>query len=137
MAIQVKYNRINEILGTNTLRISEDMDLSSVGLSLLSSHMLGAPVVDGHGKYLGFINESDLIKVLNENRDLNTVKAREVMNTKQELLSGSTSIDEAVRHMQEKHLHNLPVVRDGLLVTTITRHDLLRVLLDVDLGIEK
>lgn len=137
MVIQTTYKTIEEIVGTNPLRIPQDTDVLSVGLKLLSSHMLGAPVVDSRDNYVGFISESDLIKALQGRKDLSRLKAGEIMNEKLELISETTSIDEAIRHMQEKHLHNLPVVRNGRLLTTITRHDLLRILMDVGLGIEQ
>ena len=64
MVIQTTYKTIEEIVGTNPLRIPQDTDVLSVGLKLLSSHMLGAPVVDSRDNYVGFISERDLIKDL-------------------------------------------------------------------------
>ena len=134
---QNPYSSIGEIVGTNTLRIPNGMDILSVGLKLLTSHMSGGPVVDARGKYVGFISESDLLKAIEEEKDLTEVKAEDVMNTKLELISENTSIDSAVKHMRRVNIHNLPVVRNGFLVNTVTRHDLLRVMLDVSVGIEQ
>ncbi len=48
----------------------------------------------------------------------------------------STPIDDAIDLMEAKHLLNLPVVKDGFLIQTLSRHDFLRVSLGVGLGIE-
>lgn len=35
-----------------------------IAVALVSTHTAGAPVVDANGKYLGFINEFDAMKML-------------------------------------------------------------------------
>ena len=40
-------------------------------------------------------------------------------------VTDATSIDEAVNLMEDKHLLNLPVERNGKVAYSITRHDLL------------
>lgn len=47
-----------------------------------------------------------------------------------------TSIDEAVKMMEEKRLLNLPVRRNGGVTYSVTRHDLLRAWVGLGLDIE-
>jgi CBS domain-containing protein len=41
-------------------------------------------------------------------------------------VTAETTIEEAVKTMEEKRLLNLPVKRDGKVAYSVTRHDLLR-----------
>lgn len=52
------------------------------------------------------------------------------------VLENSTTIDEAIRIMREKHLHNLPITENGVLKKTITRDDFLRAWIGYGLAFE-
>ncbi len=52
------------------------------------------------------------------------------------VLENSTTIEEAIRIMREKHLHNLPITENGVLKKTVTRHDLLRAWIGYGLAFE-
>jgi CBS domain-containing protein len=48
----------------------------------------------------------------------------------------STSIRDAIRLMNEKHLLNIPVIKQGQVAYSVTRHDLLRARIGLGPGIE-
>jgi CBS domain-containing protein len=137
MAIQIRFRTLGEIMGTNLTRIQSGMDGSSVAEQLLSSHTVEAPVVDSDGRYIGSVSELDLLKAYEAGRDLTLIHTEDLTTRKVPSVNESMPIQAAIRLMEEKNLMNLPVVRDGLLVTTVTRHDLLRSLLDAGLGVEQ
>ncbi|MER3422492.1 MAG: hypothetical protein C4293_03940 [Nitrospiraceae bacterium] len=58
--------------------------------------------------------------------DLNQLKAQDIMTKIPITMHKSTTIPEAVKIMDECHLLNLPVERDGEVSYSIARHDLLR-----------
>ena len=93
-------------------------------------------MVDDAGQYVGFISEFDFLKALDSNVDLNQVTVERIMIRERIIVTANTSIDDAVRIMEEKHLLNLPVERDGTIVYTLTRHDLLRARIGLGLDIE-
>jgi CBS domain-containing protein len=137
MAVQIRFRTLGDITGTNSTRIHAGTDGSSVAEQLLSSHTSEAPVVDSDGRYVGTVSEMDLLKAFEAGRDLKTIEAEDLMTRKVPAANESMPIQTATRLMEEKNLMNLPVVRDGVLVSTITRHDLLRSLLDAGLGVEQ
>ena len=55
---------VGEIVATNTLTFRSQQNGLSIAEALLSTHAAGAPVVDAKGKYIGFINEFDVLKAL-------------------------------------------------------------------------
>jgi CBS domain-containing protein len=107
-----------------------------IAVELLSTHTPGAPVVDGSGEFIGFVSEFDLLRALEAKKDLNQLTAGDVMAKDRIAVTADTSIDEAVKIMEEKRLLNLPVKVNGKVAYSITRHDLLRAWVGLGVDIE-
>jgi predicted transcriptional regulator len=73
---------------------------------------------------------------LEAGKDLNRLTAEDVMAKERIAVTDETSIDEAVKLMEEKRLLNLPVKKNGKVVYSITRHDLLRAWIGLGVSIE-
>ncbi|HUJ79883.1 MAG TPA: CBS domain-containing protein [Nitrospiria bacterium] len=136
MNIQTRYQTISEIKSTNSMRIDDDMNAVDAVDTLLKTHKSGAPVVDQRGACIGFINETILLDAVLEGKNLKGLTARDVM-APPHTVKEDMPIESAIRFMDQHHLQQLPVVKDGKLMTTITRHDLLRAVLDLGLGVEQ
>ncbi|HMZ55575.1 MAG: CBS domain-containing protein [Nitrospira sp.] len=130
------FKTVGQIVGTNQILVNRNQNALEVAADLLTTHTPGAPVVDDAGQYVGFISEFDFLKALDSNVDLNQVTVEQIMIRERIIVTANTSIDDAVRIMEEKHLLNLPVERDGTIVYTLTRHDLLRARIGLGLDIE-
>jgi CBS domain-containing protein len=85
---------------------------------------------------VGFVSEFDLLGAIESGQDLSTVTADRVMNTNHYVADESTTIGDAIRLMNEKHLLNIPVVKQGQVAYSVTRHDLLRARIGLGPGIE-
>ncbi|WP_454062060.1 CBS domain-containing protein [Candidatus Nitrospira salsa] len=131
-----QFETVGQISGSNTMRIQRNSNGHSVAIALLSSHTPGAPVVDDAGRFVGFISEFDLLKALEDGKDLETLSAEDLMKKDRIAISASTSLREAAQLMEKNRLLNLPVEENGVVSKTITRHDLLRTMLGIDVGIE-
>jgi len=118
--------KVGQIRGTNTLILHAGQNGMLVALELLSTHTPGAPVVDGRSEFIGFISEFDVLRVLEAGKDLSKLTAEDIMVHDHISVTAETTIEEAVKTMEEKHLLNLPVKKDGRVAYSVTRHDLLR-----------
>ncbi|HJT19037.1 MAG TPA: CBS domain-containing protein [Nitrospira sp.] len=127
-------NTIGQIDATNTLYFDEDRNGMSVALDLLSTHTAGAPVVDHEGRYLGFINEFDVMRALDRGKDLNTLRAKDIMRKDRLTVTEATSISEAAKLMEEHHVVSLPVEKNGKVTYSVRRHDLLRARIGLGVG---
>jgi len=136
MINQAVHKRVSDIFGTNSIRVRPGTNAKYLSGTLLSSHMAGAPVVDEGGKYLGFISEFDVLRALRDGKDLELLSAKDIMTTHRHTVNESTRIEDAVELMEDKHLLNLPVEKDGVITHTITRHDLLRAWLGINTSID-
>ena len=127
-------NTIGQIDATNTLYFEENRNGMTVALDLLSTHIAGAPVVDNQGKYLGFVNEFDIMRALDQGKDLNKVQVKDIMRKVRLTVTESTPITQAAKMMEEHHVLSLPVERDGKVLFSVKRHDLLRARIGLGVG---
>jgi predicted transcriptional regulator len=107
-----------------------------VAVELLSTHTPGAPVLDDRGEFIGFISEFDVLRALEAGKDLNQLTAEQIMVKDRIFVTDDTSIEDAVKLMEEKRLLNLPVKVNGKVTYSITRHDLLRAWIGLGVDIE-
>jgi CBS domain-containing protein len=130
------FNKVGQIDGTQVLRFHAKQSGLAIAVELLTSHASGAPIVDSAGKFIGFVSEFDLLGVIESGQDLSKVTADQIMNKDHFVADESTTISNAIGLMKEKHLLVLPVIKDGKVAYSVTRHDLLRARIGLGPGIE-
>ncbi|BFU94409.1 MAG: hypothetical protein NTNFB02_11310 [Nitrospira sp.] len=128
------FTTIGQIDATNALWFKEDRNGVMVALDLLATHTAGAPVVDERMKYLGFINEFDIMRALDNGKDLSKLQAKDIMREVRLTVSDSTPISQAAKMMEEHHVLSLPVEKDGKVLYSVMRHDLLRARIGLGVG---
>jgi CBS domain-containing protein len=83
------------------------------------------------GKVIGVVTEFDLLRAVHEGKDLQTVKAEEIMSRTVVCAQENDVLDDIIAKMMEHHIIRLPVVgEDGKLIGVIARADLLRHLIE-------
>jgi CBS domain-containing protein len=75
-----------------------------LALQLLSGMYSGLPVVDGKSKVLGVVTEFDLLRAIHEGKDLQTVKAEDIMSKNAVCVQEDDDIDMVIAKMTEKIL---------------------------------
>ena len=96
-----------------------------LALQLLSGMYSGLPVVDAQGTVIGVVTEFDLLNAVREGKDLQTVKAQEIMGRPAVCVEEDETIDAVIAKMTTYHIICVPVVRGGKLVGVIARADIL------------
>ena len=117
---------VGQIRGTNTLVLHAGQNGMVVALELLTTHTSGAPVVDDRNEFIGFISEFDVLRALEAGKDLSELTAEDIMVHDRIAVTSESTIEDAVKIMEEKRLQNLPVKQNGMVAYSVTRHDLLR-----------
>lgn len=130
------FKTVGQIRATNQLVFRRDQNAMGIAVELLTTHTPGAPVVDERDDFIGFISEFDILRALEAAKDLNRLTAEDVMAKDRIAVTDETSIDDAVKLMEEKRLLSLPVKRNGKVSHSITRHDLLRAWIGLGVSIE-
>jgi predicted transcriptional regulator len=125
---------VGQIVATNTLTFQAGQNGLAIAVELLSTHTAGAPVVDQEGKYMGFINEFDVMKALEAGKELSNLIAEDLMRIGPVAVHEFTTIADAAQRMDEQCVLNLPVEKDGRVAYSVSRHDLLRAWIGLGLG---
>ena len=119
------YRVVADIVATSSRQFKPADSAMDVAIDMVSSGTGGAPVVGDDYEFLGFINEGDLIRAMDAGVDLKNARASDIMNTAFIGVREDTSLSSVAR-MFEMGFQILPVVQDGKVTRSITRHDLLR-----------
>lgn len=101
-----------------------------LALQLLSGMYSGLPVVDATGKVIGVVTEFDLLKAVQDGKDMQTVRAEEIMGRPPVCVEEDEPLDAVIAKMTTHHIIRVPVVRNGKLVGVIARADILSRLLE-------
>ena len=100
---------VGQIDATNLLVFYAGQNGLEIAVALCSTHTAGAPVVDANGTYLGFIKELDVMKILDEERDLSKLVAEQIMRKDRLVITPSTNISVAAKMMEHQGVLSLPV----------------------------
>jgi len=130
------FKTVGQIHATNNLVFQRNQNAMGVAVELLATHTPGAPVVDERSEFIGFVSEFDILRALEAGKDLNRLTAEDIMAKDRISVTDDTSIEDAVKIMEEKRLLNLPIERNGKVAYSITRHDLLRAWIGLGVDIE-
>ena len=117
------------IMTARVTSIDPDTPLADIARIMAAGHFGGVPVVDGEGRVVGFVSESDLMDALLEGRD-GAVPAAEFMSQPVVTVDEFDRTDEVMRVLRERAIHHLPVVRNQRLVGIITPSDVIRFLVE-------
>lgn len=145
--------KAKDIMTSGALTLEPENDVATAAKLMLEKHLNGLPVVDGSGKLVGVICQSDLVaqqKTIsmpslftildgfisfssNEEleREVNKIAATKVehaMTPNPITIEPDTSIEKIADLMVERKFYTLPVVENGKLVGVVGKEDVLKVL---------
>lgn len=153
--------KVREIMTEPVLTVTKDRTLEEVAHKMLNNRVGGLPVVDDDGKIVGMVTESDFSAkehaipfsrnyspqlfgewMSKENVEkayeaARSIQVKEIMTKPAITILEDDTVAEAVRRMLERRVHRLPVVRDGVPVGIISRHDLLKMVVQKFEGFKK
>ncbi len=85
------------------------------------------PIVDQNRRLLGIVSEFDLLRALHEEKNLASVKARDLMTPNPVTVSPDTHTMDIIQSLEAKHLIRMPVVdEEGTLIGVVARRDVLQ-----------
>lgn len=102
-----------------------DTPWKDIATALVEGGYGSLPVVDNEKNLKGIVSEYDLLKVLEEEKDVNKTKAEDIMTKNTVTVNEDTPISELIKILEDKHLIRVPVVKGSTLVGIIARRDVL------------
>lgn len=146
--------RVKDIMTRDLITVSPEMEIVQAAKLLLEKGINGVPVVDGMGKLVGILCQSDLIaqqkrfpipslftildgfipltSMKHLKREVQKIAATTVahaMIANPVTVRPETSIEDVATIMVDRNFHTLPVVDEGKLVGIVGKEDVLRTLM--------
>ena len=91
---------------------------------LLSEHNFGSvPVVEQDGTLRGLVTEFDLLKAVEQEKDLRDVPVSQIMTRDVVTTTEDMPLMQLIHLLQERHLIRVPVVKDQKLIGMVARRD--------------
>lgn len=144
--------KVRELMSQPVTAVRTDTTLEEIARIMLTQHIGCVPVVDAQGKLRGIITESDFtakekgvpfstfrapqlfgqwvdqgtIERLYETA--RTMRASEIMSAHTVTVTEEQPVETAIQLLLKHDVNRLPVVRDGVPVGIVSRHDLLRLM---------
>lgn len=121
------YMRVEDVFDrTNRPWVSEDEAIKNVIITI-SSHRLGATVVLGpDGDPEGIITDGDVRRMVENGKDINTLRAKDIMSRHPKTIDVGALAAEALRKMEENKITSVVVLREGKYAGLIHIHDIMR-----------
>lgn len=101
-----------------------------IALQFINEQYSGMPVTEEDGKVIGIVTEIDILKALNEGKELSHINAGDIMTLDVVTANPDTPITEMISMMEEFHIIRLPVVKDEKLIGVVSRGDIIRSLIE-------
>ncbi len=143
-----------DLMSANVIAVTLDTEIRELAKILAASRISGAPVLDGAGRVIGVVTESDLIfqnkkvhiptafaildsfifledpeKMEQELRKMAGTKVADICTANPVTVREDTAVEEIATLMAEKKVHTLPVLdQNGQLVGVIGKADLIRMM---------
>jgi CBS domain-containing protein len=113
---------VRDIMNSEKATVTADLTIAELARKLIDLRLTGLPVVDANGALTGMVSEYDVIS--RKGNTVNDIMSRGLISVTED-----TSVEQVASLMGLHGIRRVPVVRDGQLVGTVSRADLLRLFL--------
>lgn len=121
------YLRIDDLIKQNQLpRVKANANFKEVIFEISAKRLGATSVVDDEGKLIGIITDGDLRRLMESDRDVNKVSARDFMTANPTSLSSEDFAAKALQIMQSKNITQIVAVKDDKPIGFVHLHDLLK-----------
>jgi CBS domain-containing protein len=117
---------LKDVMNKNVTVVGPDISLKEAARVMYEKH-IGSLIITEDEKIVGILTQTDVLKAIALEKDLETTLVEEVMNKKVATIDYEKSVEDAVNLMIEQRIKRLPVIKEGKLVGIITASDIITV----------
>ena len=106
----------------------ENATITEIGTRLILRSINGIPIIEENGKVIGMLTVIDILRAIKENRDIDTLQAKDLMTRDPKIVYQQTDMVEIINLMDSEGIETVPVVdedNDDRLIGVISRKDIL------------
>ena len=112
-----------QVMEDAVFTVSPDTKGTRIAEILTEGSFGSVPVVDEDRTLVGLVSEFDLLRVMDQGKDLRQVTASEMMTRDVVTATEQTLVPDVVKLLQKHHLIRVPVVENKKLVGVVARCD--------------
>ncbi len=145
--------KISDVMTRRVISVAPEVGIRDAMELMLKNRISGLPVIDGGGKLVGVLSETDFLRRTETGTErrpspwydaffgsaesarayirAHGLKVEDVMSRKPITVAENTPLEKAVDLMEQYRIKRLPVVHGGKVVGIVTRANLLRALVSI------
>lgn len=116
---------LSDVMAVKVVTVTRDLPAAEIARRLIAAKVGSALVCEGP-KLVGIVTERDILRVVADGKDPQTVRAEACMTTSPVCAEPDWEIGDAARLMVSRGIRHLPVTQDGKIVGIVSIRDLLR-----------
>ena len=122
----MKNLKAKDVMTRPVLSARKNASARDIAMQILSGLYSGMPVTDDSGKVIGVVTEFDLLRKVQEGKELVKLTAEDVMTKDPVTVDENKQIEDVLKIMIENNIIRIPVTSKDRLVGVIARCDILR-----------
>ena len=114
---------VRQIMENDVYTASPDTKGIAIAETMTDQNFGAVPVVEKDFTLVGLVSEFDLLRVMEEGKDLRQITAEEIMARNVVTATEEMLVKDLIKLLQERHLIRTPVIRGKALVGIVSRRD--------------
>lgn len=114
---------VRQVMEDAVFTVSPHTKGSTIAEILTERNFGSIPVVEGDRSLVGLVSEFDLLRVMDQGKDLRQLTATDIMTRDVVTVTEEMLVKDLVHLLQERHLIRTPVVKGKTLVGIVARRD--------------
>lgn len=117
-----------DLMSTDLEAARENATITEIGTRLILRSINGLPIIEENGRVIGILTIIDILRAIKEDRDLDTLKAKDLMTSNPKTVNQQTDMIEIIQLMDSEGIEMVPVVdesNDNRLIGVVSRKDIL------------
>ncbi len=106
----------------------ENATVTEIGTRLILRSINGIPIIEDDGKVIGILTTIDILRAIKENKNIDTLKAKDIMTKDPIVIDQQTDILEIIDIMDKEGIEMVPVIdkeNDNRIIGVLSRKDIL------------
>ena len=117
-----------DIMSIDIEAARENATVTEIGTRLILRAINGMPIIDDDGKVIGILTIIDILRAIKDNKNIDTLKASDIMTNNPIVIEQGTEILEIIDIMDKKGIEMVPVIEaenDNRIIGIVSRKDII------------
>ncbi|HET6588551.1 MAG TPA: CBS domain-containing protein [Candidatus Nitrosocosmicus sp.] len=126
--VNIKNMKAFDLMSTDLEAARENATITEIGTRLILRSINGLPIIEENGKVIGILTIIDILRAIKEDRDLDKLKAKDLMTANPKTVNQQTDMMEIIKLMDSEGIEMVPVVdedNDNRIIGVVSRKDIL------------